>query len=298
MSSSDRTGAAGKAVAADPGAAPPPAGDDGRDGAAQADPWFTPGPKHAAPTTPGADDVDDLPFTESGAADGSADWFLPTGRAALMPDSMTLSWEDGSAARPDRAQQLAVGTPPWGPEPTVAAATAGVPPPWENGPWPGPGERRMARQPRPVAASGEPATTGGPPAGWRARRGRIALAAGGGVAVLVVLIVVIVAVTSGGPASGCGTYPAAVRRAYATAMTDLRGHPQPSVQAAALGQAASLANASAAAAGQIGVRTALFTMASDLDQAHADVVAHRALSPDLLQRLTADGTALPASCSS
>jgi hypothetical protein len=68
------------------------------------------------------------------------------------------------------------------------------------------------------------------------------------------------------------------------------------VQLAAFQQAASRANASAAAAGQIGVRTALFTMAGDLDQAHSDMTAHRALPPALLQHLTADGTALPASC--
>ena len=294
MSSSDRTGAAGKAVAAEPGAAPTPAADDdGGDDAALADPWFTPGPKHPGPTPP---EADGLLFAEPGATEESAGWFLPTGRAALMPDSMTMSWEDGSAARPDRAQLPAAGTPPWGPEPTDVAATPGVPPPWENGPWPGPDERGTVGQPRPAAARGAAAAVGGASGRWR-RRGPVALAAGVGVAVLVVLVVVIVAVTSGGPASGCGTYPAAVRRAYTAAMTDLRSHAQPSAQAAALGQAASLANASAAAAGQIGVRTALFTMASDLDQAHADVIAHRALSPGLLQRLTADGTALPASCS-
>jgi hypothetical protein len=116
--------------------------------------------------------------------------------------------------------------------------------------------------------------------------------------VLVVIIVVILTGGSGGSGGGCGTYPAAVRQAYARAMTDLSGHAPASVQATDLGLAARRANASAASTGQISVRTALFAMASDLEQAHADVVAHRAVPADLQQHLAADGTALPGSCPS
>jgi hypothetical protein len=136
-------------------------------------------------------------------------------------------------------------------------------------------------------------------AGYLQRRSaRLVLAGSAAAVALTVIIVLIVIGASGGSSGGCGTYPAAVRRAYAVAMTDLRSQAAVAVQSDALQQAASRANASAAAAGQIGVRSALFTMASDLDQAHADVTAGRALPPTLLQHLTADGTALPASCSS
>jgi hypothetical protein len=122
------------------------------------------------------------------------------------------------------------------------------------------------------------------------------MAGAAAVLVLIVAIVVIVVVTSGGSASGCATYPAPVRQAYARAMSDLSGHAPASVQAADLARAASTANSSAAAAGQITARTALFAMASDLDEAYSDVTKHRLITSDLQQRLTADGTALPRSC--
>ncbi len=284
MSSSDRTGAPGKAVAAESPIAPiPAAGDDGqddRDEDAPADPWFTPGPKRP-PAALGADE--------------SPEWFLRTGRAGLVPDSMTDSWQDGTPPRPDQAQGEAAGSPPWGAQPTEAAA--GVPPPWENGPWPGHGDPRSASRPGPPDASSDPAaiaTVAG--ASLRRRSAQLALAAGAGVVVVIVIIVVIVTATSGSPGGACGTYPAAVRQAYVRAMTDLRNHAPTSVQSTAFAQAASRANASAAAAGQIGVRTAMFAMASDMNRAYADAAANRALPATLRQRLTADGTALPASC--
>jgi hypothetical protein len=288
MPSSDRTGAQGKAVAAEPPIAPVPAA--GADGEA-ADPWFAPGPKQAAAATGGSE---------------SADWFLRTGRAGLLPDSMTEStdaWQDSTLPHPDRsAHAEAAGSPPWAPEPTEAAA--GVLPPWETGPWPGPGGQPASRQDPPPsrldpppsrldspAAAGDPATAA---VNASRRPVQLALAAGIAVVVLVVIIVVIVT-TAGGPAGGCGTYPAAVKQAYDRAMSDLLTHAPASVQSAAFAAAASRANASAAAAGQIGVRTAMFAMAGDLDQAHADLVANRPLPASLRQHLAADGTA-PASC--
>ena len=69
-------------------------------------------------------------------------------------------------------------------------------------------------------------------------------------------------------------------------MSDLSGHAPPSVQAADLERAASMANSSAAAAGQIRARTALFAMASDLDEASSDITKHRLVTSDLQQRLT------------
>jgi hypothetical protein len=122
--------------------------------------------------------------------------------------------------------------------------------------------------------------------------------AGAAVLVLLVVIVVIVMAVSGGSAAGCATYPAPVRQAYARAMSDLGANVPASAQAADLERAATMANASAAAAGQIMARSALFAMASDLDEAYSDVTKHRPVTSDLLQRLTADGTALPRSCPS
>lgn len=260
-----------------------------------ADPWFTPGPKVAV----GSPDDGEAAEYDAGVDADTAQWFMPTGRAGLVPDSMT---ESPDSETPDAqamysARSAAVGSPPWAGD--SASPVSGEPPPWETGPWPGPGEPQLAsRRPDPPAAPGDPVEDEADIAGARRRLLQLSLAAGAGVVVLVVIIVVIIAGTSGSPTGGCGTYPAAVHQAYTKAMTDLRTHAPASVEAAAFQQAASRANASAAAAGQIAVRSALFTMASDLDQADADITAHRTPSSALLQRLTADGTALPASCSS
>jgi hypothetical protein len=275
MSSSDRTDAPSKAVGAEspvaPIPAPPDDSKDDRDDDALTDSWFAPGPKRAA-----------------ASGDEPPEWFLPAGRAGLLPDSITDSWHEGSPRSPDRpAHGEAAGSPPWGAEPTKA--TAGVPPPWETGPWPGPGDPQLASRPAPPAASPDlaPATTG-----LRRRSVQLVVAAGVSV-VLVVIIVVVVAMTSGSPGGGCGTYPAAVRQAYLRAMTDMHTNAPVSVQSAAFALAASKANASAATASQIAVRTAMFGVASDLNQAYADVTANRALPTALLQHLTADATALP-----
>ncbi len=287
MSSSDGTGAVRRTVAEEPDVAASAAGDDG-DEDDLADPWFAPGPKTEAaePGPPGA----------AGTSEQAA-WFLPAGRAGLLPDSITESSDDTGAIRVDRAGAAeAAGAPPWGPD--GASGAAGEPPPWETGPWPGPGEA-AAQQPglsaaRPGAA--EPAGGALEPGRERPQRSRLMMAGAAAVVVLIVAIVVIVVVTSGGSASGCATYPAPVRQAYARAMSDLSGHAPASVQATDLERAASLANSSAAAAGQITARTALFAMASDLDEAYSDLTKHRAITSDLQQRLTADGTALPRSC--
>jgi len=111
-----------------------------------------------------------------------------------------------------------------------------------------------------------------------------------------VVIVVLVMATGGGSSSGC-SYPAAVHQAYATAMADLSGGAPAAQQATDLGIAASRANSAAAAAGDIKVRTALFALAGDLQQARADVIAGRLAQASLLRpQLATDGTALTASC--
>jgi hypothetical protein len=287
MSSSDSSGGPVNAVAAEPSIAPTPAAaDDGqqdRDEGASADPWFTPGPKQ----TEGALGGDESP-----------EWFLRTGRAGLVPDSMTDTWQDGTLPGQDQpAQAEAAGSPPWGTQPTEA--TTGVPPPWENGPWPGHGDPQPASRPDPRSASHPDLAVASSDAGavapvaaaiLRRRPVQLALA---GIGVVVVVVIIVVIVISGGSAGGCGTYPAAVRQAYVRAMADLRSDAPASVQSAAFAEAASRANASAAAAGQIAVRTAMFAMASDMNRAYADVVANRALPATLRQHLSADGTACP-----
>jgi hypothetical protein len=304
----DGTGAMGKSVADESpiAAASATRGENGRADAAatdndvavggdeHVDPWFAPGPKVAAswPDNEGAAEH------VVGTDDQTAEWFLPTGRAALLPDSITQSPEGAApAAATDRsAPSEAVGSPPWAGDPaSIAAAT---PPPWENGPWPGPADRRQAGRPQRPTSSGDPAESEAEAVAARRRPVQLALAGAAGAVVLIVVIVVLVTTSSGGPTGGCGSYPAAVRQAYVGAMTALRTHAPLAVQSAAFQLAASRANSSAAGAGQIGVRTALFAMASDLDQAHADMTAHRALPPALLQHLAADGSALPASCPS
>ena len=71
-----------------------------------------------------------------GAEDNrQAEWFLPAGRAGLLPDSITESWDENpvqASSRPDTAS-----APPWASEEPTPAASK--PPPWESGPWPGPG---------------------------------------------------------------------------------------------------------------------------------------------------------------
>jgi hypothetical protein len=290
MSSSDGTGSVGKSATRKTGPAKtaaraetPAPGPDAHDESV-ADPWFGPGPKVA---------YVDAGLAETDGQTVQGEWFLPTGRAGLLPDSMSESWDDDGTAPVERAQ--AAGAPPWGRD--GAAAAAGEPPPWETGPWPGPGESAQ-RQPRPVVADHSTAESAATDleAGTEPRqRSRLMMIGGAAVLVLIVVIVVVVVATSGGP-GGCATYPAAVRQAYARAMSDLSSRVPASVQGADLERAASLANSSAAAAGQITARTALFTMASDLDEASSDVARHRPITPDLQQRLTADGTALPRSC--
>jgi hypothetical protein len=286
MSSSDGTGAVRRAVAEEPDVPVASAAGDDEDGLA--DPWFAPGPKTEAAAFP----------TGPTGVGGQAEWFLPAGRAGLLPDSITESWDDTGSARPDRPHDHeAAGAPPWGSDGTSDAA--GEPPPWETGPWPGPGEA-AAQQPGLSAAHPdaiEPATGDLEPHRERPHRSRLVMAGAAAVLVLIVAVVLIVVATSGGgSASGCATYPAPVRQAYARAMSDLSGHAAVSVQAADLQRAASMANSSAASAGQITARTALFAMASDLDEAYSDVTKHRVITSDLQQRLTADGTALPRSC--
>jgi hypothetical protein len=81
-------------------------------------------------------------------------------------------------------------------------------------------------------------------------------------------------------------------------MADLSGGASAATQATDLGIAASRANSAAAAAGDVGVRSALFALAGDLQQARADVIAgkKKGVPASLRAHLAADGAALTASC--
>ncbi len=344
--SSDGTGPAGEAATTAEsanGAAGADAGSAGRVSSDQAeltDPWFAPGPKAAVADLAASGDAAD------GHAARQAEWFLRTGRAGLLPDSMTVAWDDDSAASPPAAHEaIAAGAPPWAGE--SADALAGTPPPWETGPWPGPGGLDAAAGAGPAAngrtaGSGAAAGHGGAadvdrryPAGgasstaaqgrWPARtvvtagliplvvpglvlgflslrqsagpalRRASWLAIGASVAWAVIIILIVAGISSG-PAGTCAAYPAAVHEAYQKAMADLSDHASAPAEAADLGAAADLANASAAAAGQIPVRTALFTMANDMAEARADIVAQHPVPATLRQQLVQDGAAPTGSC--
>jgi len=348
--SSDRTGAVGKAATAaedgDAGAVVNHGSADHAlaDQAQLDDPWFGPGPKDDLDADGGAP-ADAAP-AQSGTAH-QAEWFLRTGRAGLLPDSMTVGWDpDDAPPGPPAGQAVrveAAGAPPWAGE--TADALASAPPPWETGPWPGPGEAHddvkadgsvgatyggrlngastrggagpdagdggasLAGQsrwtPRTVLTAGLiPLVVPGLVLGIRSLRQpadaavrRASWLAIGASTAWAVIIILIIVVSSGGSAASCGGYPAAVHQAYEKALTDLTDHASAAVQAADFGTAASRANASAAAAGQIGVRTALFAMADDMAQARADIVAQRPVPAALRQHLIKDGAAPAGSCS-
>ena len=420
--SSDRTGSVDKATKAVTGAAAPDTGSadfTAVEQAQAADPWFAAGPKVAvaaeaaswaddgavggdpdgAGRAVSAGDTANSGDAASGASsDGSAEaqgeWFLRTGRAGLLPDSITVIWDDDGTSVPDGSHDIrveAAGAPPWAGE---AADLVATPPPWETGPWPGPGGsaagsgagRRGADRDtagRADSLTGADSVTGSEAgaeggagslggaesegadsdAGIAARRhprGRIAAASSGSGAgtagrggaaaasgvspwsprivlvaglvplvipglvvgilglrqtgaksvrtaswvaisaslVWAVVIALIVAGGSGGSAGACGGYPPAIHRAYDKAMGDLHDRAPASVLTADLGRAASLANASAAAAGQLGVRTALFTLANDMAQARADVVAGRPVPVTLRTHLSDDASTPSGSCTS
>jgi hypothetical protein len=94
---------------------------------------------------------------DSGFLDDEPDtsWFLPTGRAALAPEAVTV--DDGQldrepASRRAGAATRVAGSPPWAGESTADGAQA--PPPWESGPWHGSGEHQVpAGEPAPGAAT-------------------------------------------------------------------------------------------------------------------------------------------------
>jgi hypothetical protein len=342
--SSDGTGVAGDAVttaASANGAGRADAGAAGGVHADQAeltDPWFAPGPKAEVATDAAGGDTGEARAHDSQSADAhaarQAEWFLRTGRAGLLPDSMTVAWDDDAAGQPANhdVRPGAAGAPPWAGD--TAAPVASAPPPWETGPWPGPGGFAAAAGAGDVLAGegggrypagGVLSSTGQgrwpartvvtagliplvvpglvlgvlslrQPAGPALRRASwLAICASVAWALIIILIVAGTSSSSGGT---CAGYPAAVRHAYQKVMADLSDHAPAPAEAADLGAAADRANASAAAAGQFPVRTALFAMASDMAEARADIVAQHPVPATLRQHLVQDGAAPTGSCAS
>lgn len=126
----------------------------------------------AGAQAPGPEEQADQAPDDAGTG---AEWFLRTGRAGLQPESMTESAPDSSRAAPRRAT---AGAPPWAGD--QAGPIAEAAPPWESGPWPGPGEKagsdpRAGAGPerqrgesqhgeRPYGATGQPAGPASPAA--------------------------------------------------------------------------------------------------------------------------------------
>jgi hypothetical protein len=251
-----------------------PQGED----AAAFDPWFEPARSDAA----------------AGGVEVSDDtgWFLRTGRAGLLPDSITESWEE---SEPEQERLETAGAPPWAGDRATAATDA--PPPWESGPWPGPGE-----QPQPAATAGStPASPAAADTGnWQAtaaagvsilplvlpglalgtiglRRarvtgtGRAASWLAIGISLIWAVILTVWLASSGGTtASACGGYENAVSIQVSQVLRDLAAGAPQTVLTADLRQAITQANNAAAQAQQVTARDAMATLTARLQQVAAD----------------------------
>src|SRR5271165_3987032 len=133
--SSDRTGTVDETAAvpehaSDRPAAAVGAGRDVGDDAQPDDPWFAPGSKTDADAAGSQDVPADAHDADSAGGPGGrqAEWFLRTGRAGLLPDSMTVAWDDDVAPSPsadhDDVRVAAAGAPPWAGETTDVSANA------------------------------------------------------------------------------------------------------------------------------------------------------------------------------
>src|SRR5260370_390514 len=102
--------------------------DDQADGGGAAgrarDPWFEPEPTTAPPPMAGQPPADRVGYGVDYPDSRQAEWFLPTGRAGLLPDSMTESWDDDEPQE-SPAHTAAAGAPPWAAD--AAAPAAGGP---------------------------------------------------------------------------------------------------------------------------------------------------------------------------
>jgi hypothetical protein len=252
--------------------------------------WFRPAPADGSLSANGADGAEYY-----GSAAAQADWFLRTGRAGLLPDSMTESWEEGGHAE---LRAATAGAPPWAGDSSAPGPDA--PPPWESGPWPGPGEARpesarSAARPEPspaVADTGNWQSTAGVVSGLipvvvpglvlgvlglrRARvtgTGRTASWLAIAFSAIWAVVLVIWIASAGSTAAGaCGGYQNGVSYAVSQVLHDLDSGAPRSVVTADLHQAINLANTAAAGAQQVGGRNAMATLTADLQQVASEAV--------------------------
>jgi hypothetical protein len=320
-----------------------PGGGANADDAPQQDSWFEPA-RRVAGGAASADgfsangySVNDLAAdgaaAEGGASGGSRadEWFLRTGRAGLLPDSVTISFDDEA---PREWRHEAEGAPPWAGD---VVQSDGEPPPWESGPWPGPGEERpmpSGQEPNRQAGAGNAVRAGvlaETAPNWQARTalvtGILPLVVPGivlgvlglrrarylrsgavlsllGIALSVAWAVILGFVlfgSSGSATAGCAV-PSAVRASYAQVMHDLSAGGVTAVGSGTLasdaGKAASEANAAAVNAREVPLRGALAALAADLEQVRADLPGQHtgALLKSLRQKLSSDGAALSSAC--
>ncbi len=320
--------------------------------ATSADPWFAPGPKPQGyqPLDPDAMDAagwpkaagnghepaeSKAPVPETGAsletaaepgAQSSADeWFLRTGRAGLMPDSMSEIWDDEDThvfARLDTA-----GAPPWAGD--QQDQDVEEPPPWESGPWPGPGEERPTQESR--SARGQPLAprmASDDTGNWQATAALVAgivplvlpgvvlgvlglrrarstgtgrMPAWIGIALSAIWAVVLIVVLAGGGASApacSASSQAAVSSAMSTVLRDLTDGAPASTVKADLSQAMSQANAAAASAQQVSARGAYVALTTGLSRALATMQTSHSTSTyaALSSQLSADNAAITSAC--
>jgi hypothetical protein len=219
------------------------------------------------------------------------------------------------------------GAPPWAGD--KSAQEVEEPPPWESGPWPGPGEERPASPHRAVssarAARGPADETGN----WQAMAALFAgivplilpgavlgvlglrQAAKSGIGrmqswlgiafsgIWAVVLIIVLMSTGGGSGAGCSaSSQAAVSGAVTTAVRDLSGGAAKSTVITDLNQAISQANSAAAADQQVAARGALVTLTTGLERALATIQGGHSASSytSIANELTADSAAVTSAC--
>jgi hypothetical protein len=283
---------------------------DFRDGAVagqepEPDPWFEPANGLTAADAAGSE-ADQPGAGPDQPADGETElpadqWFLRTGRAGLLPESMTEEEPEPGTGSLPRIVVPSDGAPPWAAEPAVT--DDGRPPPWESGPWGAEGSggsgSRAADSRAAAAAAGNAAASPGLqlPGGLRLS-GRASWIVAG--ALTAVAVIVILVVTLGGGSSadpGCTAWQSAGRASYAAVQADLASHAPASALAAKLRVAIRQVNLAAAQAHQASVQADLAALTSDLQTALADVT-RTPMPAQVLQGMRRDAAAAAAACKS
>jgi hypothetical protein len=255
------------------------------------------------------------PWFEREPADGAAaaanEWFMRTGRAGLLPESMTDDEPEIATINLPRIVP-SDGAPPWAAEP--AETDDGLPPPWESGPWGGADEMgRMAgagglrSAPRgtgaergyaePSAGDGPGGVTGRLPGGWQLG-GRASWIVAGALTMVAVVVILVVTLGGGSPADpGCTAWQAAGRASYASVLADLNSRAPATALAAKLRVAIRQVNQAAAQARQASVQADLARLTSDMQTALADV-ARNPLPAQVRQAMRKDAAAAATACRS